>query len=215
MHKKLKNCLFWTIGVLFLLSSFSQVGLATSPSSFMMVEGTATIDGSPASEGTIIAAYLDGEFANSSRPTNSAGEFCLTIGGNGEEDGTLTFTVNGIDAGGSIPWQSGGVVSVKLAVSTSSSSSSSKSGSSSKISTGSETVKTNSSELEYEVIGNSSISEPNMTALENSIEKNNKKNQESEETETTPENGNSSPGFTLISVVGMLLAVYGYNKRIN
>jgi hypothetical protein len=214
MVKTFKNCLLWTIGLLLLFLGSSQVSLATNDAPLlpMTVEGTATIDGSPAPVGTVIAAYLDGNLADEFIVNSSSGNFYLdSIEGVAEDEGkAVTFTVDGKDPGKSFTWESGKqVYSLKLAVGKSSSSSSgSSSDSNSKVSTVNGTEKTNSSEPEYEVI-ESSIPKMNVTDLESAEGED--VTPESEETEAA--SGNPLPGFSLISVACMLVAVYGYNKR--
>jgi len=91
---------------------FSQSGIAEEniPLLPMTVQGVVLEHGSPAPEGTIVVAYIDGE-AIEETSVGSSGNYCLWISGNSEAEGkTVTFAINGKVLGNTLTWKSGSQV---------------------------------------------------------------------------------------------------------
>ncbi|HNW37833.1 MAG TPA: hypothetical protein PKJ75_03165, partial [Methanosarcina vacuolata] len=102
MNKKLKNGLLGTSMLLFFFLAFSQGCMAAEdvppspPILPMTVIGVALIDGTPAPDGTIVAAYLN---EKEYLADTSSGNYSLFIPGTAEDEGkTITFKVHGKDA---------------------------------------------------------------------------------------------------------------------
>ena len=222
MNKILKNGLLRTSILLLFFLAFSQGCTAAVdvppalPMLPMQVTGVALIDGTPAPNGTVIAAYLNDKehLANT-----SSGKYSLVIPGIAEDKGKLvTFKVDGKDATSSVAWESGSIVSLELPDgkvvytettesnsnsnsnngSNGNSNSNTKSNSNSK--TGSEPLTDNkkqevsSEDPKVEVI-KTSIPEPNITALKNTgANSEDKEAAESSENSPKPE---STPGFLI------------------
>lgn len=88
---------------------FSQSGIAEEniPLLPMTAQGVVLEHGSPAPEGTIVVAYIDGE-AIEETSVGSFGNYCLWISGNAETEGkTVTFAINGKMLGNALTWKSG------------------------------------------------------------------------------------------------------------
>jgi hypothetical protein len=88
---------------------FSQSGIAEEniPLLPMTVQGVVLEHGSPAPEGTIVVAYIDGE-AIEETSVGSSGNYCLWISGNAETEGkNVTFAINGKMLGNALTWKSG------------------------------------------------------------------------------------------------------------
>ena len=235
MNKILKNGLLRTSILLLFFLAFSQGCTAAVdvppalPMLPMQVTGVALIDGTPAPNGTVIAAYLNDKehLANT-----SSGKYSLVIPGIAEDKGKLvTFKVDGKDATSSVAWESGSIVSLELPDgkvvytettesnsnsnsnngSNGNSNSNTKSNSNSK--TGSEPLTDNkkqevsSEDPKVEVI-KTSIPEPNITALKNTgANSEDKEAAESSENSPKPE---STPGFLIFyAVAGILLLAFG------
>ena len=118
MNKKLKNGLLGTSILLLFFLAFSQGCMAAAdvppspPMLPMTVTGVALIDGTPAPNGTVVAAYLNEKeyLANT-----SSGNYSLLIPGTAEDEGKLvTFKVDGKNASSSVAWKSGGIVTLEL-----------------------------------------------------------------------------------------------------
>jgi hypothetical protein len=233
MNKKLKNGLLGTSILLLFFLAFSQGCTASPvvppalPMLPMQVTGVALIDGTPAPNGTVIAAYLnDKEYL----ANTSSGKYSLFIHGIAEDKGKLvTFKVDGKDATSSAAWESGSIVSLELPDgkvvytettesnsnngSNGNSNSNTKSNSNSK--TGSEPLTDNkkqevsSEDPKVEVI-KTSIPEPNITALKNTgANSEDKEAAESSENSPKPE---STPGFLIFyAVAGILLLAFGFD----
>ncbi len=237
MNKILKNGLLRTSILLLFFLAFSQGCTAAVdvppalPMLPMQVTGVALIDGTPAPNGTVIAAYLNDKehLANT-----SSGKYSLVIPGIAEDKGKLvTFKVDGKDATSSVAWESGSIVSLELPDgkvvytettesnsnsnsnngSNGNSNSNTKSNSNSK--TGSEPLTDNkkqevsSEDPKVEVI-KTSIPEPNITALKNTgANSEDKEAAESSENSPKPE---STPGFLIFyAVAGILLLAFGFD----
>lgn len=246
MNKILKNGLLGISITLLFFLAFSQGCMATAdvppspPMLPMTVTGIALIDGTPAPDGTIVAAYLNGtEFL----ANTSSGNYYLLISGAAADKGKLvTFKVDGKDASSSVAWESGVIVTLELPdgkaiysetnEDNSNNNSNSNSKSNSKSSTISSTnsnsnLKTSSKSLtdnkEQGVsVENSkadtvesSVLEPNMTALKNSRE--NSEDKEALESEVAEPSKSSpkpesAPGFLIAyEVAGILLLAFGSN----
>ena len=84
--------------------------------------GTATIDGLPASDGTVVTAWLAAFLEPLDEGTVSNGSFVLTIPQYGAESfagETLTFRVGDFDAAETAIWKAGGVSALNLTASSS------------------------------------------------------------------------------------------------
>lgn len=91
---------------------FSQSGIAEEniPLLPMTVQGVVLEHGSPAPEGTIITAYIDGKVIEETS-AGSSGNYCLWISGNSEAEGkTITFAINGKMLENTLTWKSGSQV---------------------------------------------------------------------------------------------------------
>ena len=114
MNKKLKNGLLGTSILLLFFLAFSQACMAEAdvpsapPTLPMTVTGVALIDGTPAPNGTVVAAYLnEKEFL----ANTSSGNYYLLISGAAEDEGKpVTFKVDGKNAASSVAWGSGDIV---------------------------------------------------------------------------------------------------------
>jgi hypothetical protein len=118
MNKILKNGLLGISILLLFFLVFSQACMAeedvpsSPPMLPMTVTGAALIDGTPAPNGTIVTAYLNGKEYLSN---TSSGNYSLFIAGTAEDEGKLvTFKVDGKDASSSVAWESGGIVTLNL-----------------------------------------------------------------------------------------------------
>jgi hypothetical protein len=119
MKRILKNC-FSGIAVLLFFLTVSQVGLAEEavPLLPMTVKGIALINGTQAPNGTVVAAYLNGQPVEKFLANTSSGDYCFWISGTAEDEGkSVTFTVDGKDTEKSVVWESGKqVLSLELSV---------------------------------------------------------------------------------------------------
>ncbi len=231
MNTKLKNGLLGTSILLLFFLAFSQTCMAEAdvpsapPTLPMTVTGVALIDGTPAPNGTVVAAYLnEKEFL----ANTSSGNYYLLISGAAEDEGKpVTFKVDGKNAASSVAWGSGGIVTVELpdgkvvySETTESNSNSdtnintnSNSNSNPNLKTGSEPLTASKEQgvsaegLKAENI-KSSVLEPNMTALKNtSANSGDKEAAESSEASPKPK---SAPGFPIAYVfAGILLLAFG------
>ena len=118
MNKILKNGLLGISILLLFFLSFSQACMAeedvpsSPPMLPMTVTGAALIEGTPASNGTIITAYLNG---NEYLANTLSGNYSVFIPGTAEDEGKMvTFKVDGKDASSSVAWKSGGIVTLDL-----------------------------------------------------------------------------------------------------
>ena len=237
MDKKLKSCLVTTSVLLlfFLALPLGCMAAADVPPSPpilpMTVTGVALINGTPAPDGTVVAAYLDEKeyLANT-----SSGNYSLFIPGTAEDVGKLvTFKVDGKAASSSVAWESGSMVTLELpdgkaiystiaesdsssglnSNSNSNSNTNSNSNSNSKISSKplvEDEEQEDSAESSKVDTVESSVPEPNMTALKNtSANSEDYEAAESSESSSRPE---SAPGFLIVfAVAGILLLAFGFN----
>jgi hypothetical protein len=118
MKKILKNGMLGISILLLFFLVFSQACMAeedvpsSPPMLPMTVTGVALIDGTPAPNGTIVTAYLNG---NDYLANTSSGNYSVFIPGTAEDEGKLvTFKVDGKDASSSVAWKSGGIVTLDL-----------------------------------------------------------------------------------------------------
>lgn len=195
----------------------------------MTVTGVAFIDGAPASNGTVVAAYLNEKeyLANT-----SSGNYSLFIPGTAGDEGKLvTFKVDGKDAVSSVAWKSGGIVNLKLpdgeavyveiaesnsninSNSDSNSGSKSDSNSNSNLKASSESL-TGNKEQGVSTQGSkadsikTSIPEPDVKSLKSTIA-NSKDNVAAESSENSPKS-ESTPGFPIVyAVAGIILLAFG------
>ncbi|MGB9938343.1 hypothetical protein [Methanosarcina sp.] len=243
MNKKLKNGLLGTSVLLLFFLAFSHGCMAAAdvppspPILPMTVTGAALIDGTPAPNGTVVAAYLNEKecLANT-----SSGNYSLFIPGTAEDIGKpVTFKVDGKAASSNVAWESGGMVTLELpdgkavysetagidsssnsntnsstnSNSNSNSNSNNNLNTNSNLKTGSEPL-TENKEQGVSAEGSnvdaieSSVLEPNMTALKNtSANSEDKEAVESSENFPKPE---STPGFLIVyAVAGILLLAFG------
>jgi hypothetical protein len=118
MNNKLKNGFLGISVLLLFFLAFSQGCIAAAdvppspPMLPMTVTGVTLIDGKPAPDGTVVAAYLNGtEFL----ANTSSGNYSLFIPGTAEDEGKMiTFKVDGKDAASSVAWESGVIVTLEL-----------------------------------------------------------------------------------------------------
>ncbi len=241
MNKKLKNGLLGTSVLLLFFLVFSQGCMAAAdvppspPMLPMTVIGVALIDGTPAPDGTIVAAYLNEKeyLANT-----SSGNYSLFIPGTAEDEGkTITFKMNGKDAASSVAWKSGVIVTLELpdgkavysetAESNSDSNSNgnsnndsnSNSNSNSNLKTGSESLTDNKEQSKEQRVSaedskadsvESSVLEPDMAALKSSSENSGAK--EAAGSSKSSLKSESAPGFLIVyAVAGILLIAFGSN----
>ena len=248
MDKKLKSCLVTTSVLLLFFLALPQGCMAAAdvppspPILPMTVTGVALINGTPAPDGTVVAAYLDEKeyLANT-----SSGNYSLFIPGTAEDVGKLvTFKVDGKAASSSVAWESGSMVTLELpdgkaiysTIAESDSSSGLNSNSNSNSNTNSNSnSNTNSNSNSNSKISSkplvedeeqedsaesskvdtveSSVPEPNMTALQNTSANSEDyeavESSESSESSPKPE---SAPGFlSVYAVAGILLLAFGFN----
>jgi hypothetical protein len=114
-----RNFLRLTVFLLF-FSISTHAGMAGEefPLLPMTVEGVALIDGTPAPNGTVIEAYLNGEQVGKLLTNTSYGNYCFWISGTTEDEGKpITFTVDGKNSENILTWESGQqVLSFQLSV---------------------------------------------------------------------------------------------------
>lgn len=233
MDKKLKSCLVTTSVLLLFFLALPQGCMAAAdvppspPILPMTVTGVALINGTSAPDGTVVAAYLNEKeyLANT-----SSGNYSLFIPGTAEDVGKLvTFKVDGKAASSSVAWESGGMVTLELPDGEAIYSTIAESDSSSGLNSNSNTNSNSNSnskigskplvddeEQEDSAEGSkadtveSSVHEPNMTALKNtSANSEDYEAAESSESSSRPE---SAPGFLIVfAVAGILLLAFGFN----
>jgi hypothetical protein len=122
MNRILKNS-FSGIAILTLFFlTVSQIGTAEEaiPLLPMTVKGVAMINGDPAPNGTLVAAYLDGQPIEKLLVNSSSGDYCFWISGTAQDEGKpVTFSVDGKVTENSVSWESGKqVLSFDLSVGT-------------------------------------------------------------------------------------------------
>ena len=92
-------------------------GIGPPPHVFI---GTVTIDGSPAPDGALVSAFIEGETGPVAQAEVSGGGYTLMVeqpSGGDFKGKTVTFTISGLDASPSVPWEFGGADEVNLSVS--------------------------------------------------------------------------------------------------
>jgi hypothetical protein len=182
----------------------------------MTVKGVALINGTPAPDNTVIAAYLNGQQVDQFF-VNTSGEYCLWISGTSEDEGKpITFTVGGMKAGSSIAWESGKqVLSLELSVGKGVDSGSSLEAITSRINSyhfkETESLEASGNKTKSTVI-KGSVPEPNVKTL-----KNKKANSGDNETAKAYDGSSqlkSASGFDLIyAVLGITLLTFGSNLK--
>jgi hypothetical protein len=219
MNMILKSTFLGTAILLLFFLTFPQVVMAEEavPLLPMTVKGVALINGAPAPNGTVIAAYLNGQPVEKFLVDTSSGDYCFWISGTAEdEEKPVTFTVDGKNTGNSISWEAGKqVLSLELSVGT-------------EVDPGNPikdlTSKINSKSLteigKPEAFGKnsgtkvieSSVPEPDLKAL-----KNMNANSGNKETAESPEGSSklkSAPGFLIIyAFAGIVLLAFGFNLK--
>lgn len=213
MNKTLKNSFLGTaVLMLFFITAAHPCMAEDLPPLPMTVQGVALVDGSPAPNDTIIAAYLNGEFVEQYLVNTPEGNFVFYISGTAQDEGKpVTFKINGEDADKSFEWKSGTVVSsVKLSIGDADDSGSSKQSSTSNSGSGSLTV---SDDTKEEIIENSTVAEPNVTVSEKTEPESTGDGAGVENTEKSSEDSSktrSAPGFQIIyAVAGIVLLTFG------
>lgn len=105
MNSKKKRISLWLIGLI-LLSPY--VGMAQIPELPLVIEGEVSIGGSPAPNGTVVSAFMDGAERTRYIVTNP-GKYALAVSGSNAADKnkTVKLFVNGIDTSSTIVWKSG------------------------------------------------------------------------------------------------------------
>lgn len=214
MNKTLKNSFLGTAVLMLFFITAAHPGMAEDfPQIPMTVQGVALVDGSPAPNDTVIAAYLDGEFVEQYLVNTPEGNFTFYIPGKAEDEGKpVTFTIDGKDTGKNFAWESGKMVSsVKLSIGDAGDSGSSKistSNSGSGSLTGSEDAEENG-----EVIENGTVTQPEVTVPEKTVPENAGDEAEIKETEESSKDFSkttSAPGFQIIyAVAGIVLLTFG------
>jgi hypothetical protein len=233
MNKILKNGLLGISILLLFFLVFSQACMAeedvpsSPPMLPMTVTGVALIDGTPAPNGTIVTAYLNG---NEYLANTSSGNYSVFIPGTAEDEGKLvTFKVDGKDASSSVAWKSGGIVTLDLpdgeavyleitesnsttdsnsdSASDSNSNSNQKTGSESLTDTKEQGVSTQSSKVDSI---KTSIPEPDVKTLNSTVA--DSKDQVASDSSKSSSNSKSAPGFLIVyAVAGILLLAFGSN----
>ncbi|WP_410509296.1 hypothetical protein RSJ42_03350 [Methanosarcina hadiensis] len=210
MNKTLKNSLLGTAVLMLFFITAAHPGMAEGvPPLPMTVQGVALIDGSPAPNDTVIAAYLDGEYVEKYLINTPEGSFNLLIPGETEDEGKpVTFTINEEDTGKSFAWGPGKVVSsVKLSIGDAGDSGSSKS-STSNSGSGSLTESEDAKE-DGEVIENGAVTQPEVAVPEKTVPESTGDKAEVKETEGSSKTASTS-GFQIIyAVAGVVLLTFG------
>lgn len=236
MNKILKNGLLG-ISILLFFLVFSQACMAeedvpsSPPMLPMTVTGAALIDGTPAPNGTIVTAYLNG---NEYLANTSSGNYSVCIPGTAEDEGKkVTFKVDGKDALSSVAWKSGGIVTLDLpngeavyleitesnsttdSNSDSASDSNSNSNSNSNQKTGSESL-TDTKEQGVSAQSSkvdsikTSIPEPDVKTLKSTVA--DSKDKVASDSSESSSKSESAPGFLIVyAVAGILLLAFGSN----
>jgi hypothetical protein len=122
MNRILKNSFSGIAILLLFFLTVSQIGIAEEaiPLLPLTVKGVAMVNGDPAPNGTLVAAYLDGQPIEKLLVNSSSGDYCFWISGTARDEGKpVTFSVNEKVTGNSISWESGKqVISFDLSVGT-------------------------------------------------------------------------------------------------
>jgi hypothetical protein len=219
MNRILKNSFSGTAILFLFFLTLSQVCMAEEavPLLPMTVKGVALIDGTPAPNGTSVAAYLDGQPVEKLLVNSSSGDYCFWISGTARDEGRpVTFSVNGKGTVDTVPWESGKqVLSLDLSVGAVADSGNSIKSLNSKLisETLTEIRKLNAFGKNSETrIIESSVPEPNLEALRNI-----NPNSGDKETAKSSEGSsklNSAPGFPIIyTVAGIVGLAFGCNSR--
>jgi hypothetical protein len=219
MNRILKNSLFGTVILLLFFLTIPQVGTAEEavPLLPMTVKGVALINGTPAPDGTVVAAYLNGQPVEKFLVDTSSGDYCFWISGTAEDEGkSVTFTVGGKDTGNSVAWEAGKqVLSFELSVGIGNVPGSSIKGLISKINfeqlTAIGELKAFGRNSEARVI-ESSVPEPNVRALEEmNVNSGDKSPAESSKASSKLK---SAPGFPIIYLVAcIIMLAFGCSLR--
>jgi hypothetical protein len=217
MNRILKNNSLRVATFLLFFLTASQLCMASEevPLLPMTVQGTAMVDGTPAPNGTIVAAYLNGEQVGKSLVDNSSGEYCFWISGTAVDEGKpIKFVVNGKDTGKILTWKSGKqVLSFQLSVGKGANSEDFIKSLTSNINSESltkiENPKASGKDSEAKVI-EGSVPEPNMDVLKSmSVSSLGKEAAKAAEDSTKLK---SAPGFTIAyAVAGIVVLVFGFN----
>lgn len=211
MNKILKNSFLGTAVLMLFFITAAHPGMAEDfPQIPMTVQGVALVDGSPAPNDTVIAAYLDGEFVEQYLVNTPEGNFTFYIPGKAEDEGKpVTFTVDGKDTGKSFAWESGKMVSsVRLSLGDADDSGSSKKSSTSNSDSESLTGSEDADE-DGEIIENGTVTKPEVTVTEKTVPESTGNDAEVKETEKSPKT-TSAPGFQIIyAVAGIVLLTFG------
>ena len=92
-------------------------GIGPPPHVFV---GAVSVDGSPAPDGTLVTAFIEGKTGAAAQAEVSGGTYTLMVEqpSGGDYGGkAVTFTVSDLDASPSVPWEFGGADEVNLSVS--------------------------------------------------------------------------------------------------
>jgi hypothetical protein len=210
---------FSGLAVIFLFLTVSQAGMAEEavPPLPMTVKGVASIDGSPAPNGTVVAAYLNGQPAGKFLVNTSSGDYCFWISGTaGDEGKPVTFTINGMETGSSIAWESGKqILSLELSTGKGADPKSSIKRLSSEISLESlkEIGKTEVfGENSRAKVIESSVPQPNLKALKD-MEVNSADEEATESSRGTSKLTGAPDIFCIYAVAGIILLAFGWNFR--
>lgn len=109
------------IGLIGLILFFPYVGMAQIPEIPLVIEGEVSIGGSPAANGTIVSAFMDGAERAKHIVTNP-GRYALAVSGSSATDTnkTVKLFVNGVDTSSTTVWKSGEIVVINLSIAASS-----------------------------------------------------------------------------------------------
>ncbi len=121
-----------SLGLIGLILFFPYVGMAQIPEIPLVIEGEVSIGGSPAANGTIVSAFMDGA-ERAKHIVMNPGRYALAVSGSSATDKnkTIKLFVNGVDTSSTTVWKSGEIVTINLSIAVPSSTATASSGSSS------------------------------------------------------------------------------------
>jgi hypothetical protein len=204
-----KTIVFFTT-LIFLLVVVTTV--SAMPLTPMSIDGSVTIDGKTAPEGTVITAKMNGVQVDK-YVVQSDGKYMLTIEGEYEDIGkTIEFFVNGIDTDNIEKWESGSIVTTDLAISSSVDNSDKASLSTSSSNSYTNYPSENDSDSEYS--NTSGISENEITESNNDYETSSNIASDSSDLADNSSSSTKIPGFTSITcVIGLVILCIATNRK--
>ncbi len=106
-----------SFGLIGLILFFPYMGMAQIPEIPLVIEGGVSIGGSPAANGTIVSAFMDGA-ERAKHIVANPGRYALAVSGSSATDNnkTVKLFVNGVDTSSTTVWKSGEIVAINLSI---------------------------------------------------------------------------------------------------